>query len=352
MKNGALKRTLTRGSHWIWFGEKALTYDLSQPFAPPADLSILLKDAVLASLLEVVEVKDSEIVLCFEKGIFRQILTPGQYAFWKGLIERQFIRADLSKVWITEAIDKAILQKPAMAAYVRSHTVEPWETGLLFVNGKLERTLEPGVYSFWKNADTVQVVKSDMRQLQLEVSGQELLTRDKAALRINFFARYKMLDFVKAYTESKDYDKHLYLALQLALREFTGALTLDELLERKESVGEQVLAAIRPLADKLGVEVMDCGIRDIILPGEIREIMNQVLVAEKNAQANTITRREETASTRSLLNTARLMEENAMLFKLKEMEFMEKIADNISSISVSGGGDIVGQLRQIFVPQK
>jgi hypothetical protein len=64
--------------------------------------------------------------------------------------------------------------------------------------------------------------------------------------------------------------------------------------------------------------------------------MNGVLIAEKKAQANIIMRREETASTRSLLNTAKLMEENAMLWKLKEMEYVEKIADKISNISVSG----------------
>lgn len=90
----------------------------------------------------------------------------------------------------------------------------------------------------------------------------------------------------------------------------------------------------------------------MILPGDMKEILNQVLMAEKKAQANIIMRREETASTRSLLNTAKLMEENEMLFKLKEMEYVEKIADKISNISVNGAGDIVGQLKQIFVPVK
>ena len=73
-----------------------------------------------------------------------------------------------------------------------------------------------------------------------------------------------------------------------------------------------------------------------------------VSIAEKKAQANTIMRREETASTRSLLNTAKLMEENTMLFKLKEMEYVEKIADKINTISLSGGGQMIDQLRQIF----
>lgn len=77
--------------------------------------------------------------------------------------------------------------------------------------------------------------------------------------------------------------------------------------------------------------------------------MNQVLVAEKRAQANIITRREETASTRSLLNTAKLLEENAMLFRLKEMEYVEEIAEKINNISVSGNGQIVDQLKQLFL---
>jgi len=88
------------------------------------------------------------------------------------------------------------------------------------------------------------------------------------------------------------------------------------------------------------------------LPGDVKEIMNQVLIAEKKAQANSIMRREETASTRSLLNTAKLMEDNTMLFKLKEMEYVEKIADKINSISVSGNGMVIDQLRQLFVAPK
>ena len=89
-------------------------------------------------------------------------------------------------------------------------------------------------------------------------------------------------------------------------------------------------------------------VKDIILSGELRNIMNQVLVAQKQAQANVITRREETASTRSLLNTAKLMEDNDMLFKLKEMEYVERIADKINNISLSGGNQVVDQLKEIF----
>src|SRR5690606_7041538 len=208
------------------------------------------------------------------------------------------------------------------------------------------------VYYFWKNPVGVTVSKIDLRQLQLEVSGQEILTKDKAALRINFYTQYKVVDIVKALIDNKDYEKQLYVLMQLALREYVGTMTLDELLEKKEAISTYVLTALKEKASNLGVEIRDCGVRDIILPGEMKEIMNQVLVAQKKAEANVIMRREETASTRSLLNTAKLMEENSMLFKLKEMEYVEKIADKINSISLSGGNQIVDQLKEIFVPGK
>ena len=99
----------------------------------------------------------------------------------------------------------------------------------------------------------------------------------------------------------------------------------------------------------LGLSVADAGIRDVILPGDMKEIMNQVLVAEKKAQANSIMRREETAAMRSMLNTAKLMEENEMLWKLKEMEYVEKIADRIGEITISGSGNVISQLKDIFV---
>jgi regulator of protease activity HflC (stomatin/prohibitin superfamily) len=154
---------------------------------------------------------------------------------------------------------------------------------------------------------------------------------------------------VKALYENKDYEKHLYVLLQLALREYVGGLTLDELLDKKDTIAEFILKNTAQKVAFLGIEVKSCGVRDIILPGDMKDIMNQVLMAEKKAQANIIMRREETASMRSLLNTAKLMEENETLWKLKEMEYVEKIADKIGSISVAGNGQIIDQLKQIFV---
>ncbi len=117
-------------------------------------------------------------------------------------------------------------------------------------------------------------------------------------------------------------------------------------MEQKDTIAASVLAKLQTLKQEFCVDFSSAGLKDIILPGEIRDIMNTVLIAEKNAQANVISRREEVASTRSLLNTAKLLDENATLYKLKELEYLEKICDKVGSISV-GGGNLLTELQKI-----
>ncbi len=351
-KNGEYKQMLMAGTYRFWKGEQVYVYDITKPFLAPVELNILLQDKALADILYVVDVKDNEIVLQYENGLLKAVLNAGRYTFWKSVVQYDFIRADISKIEITENIGRATLLSKLVAPYVRNISVENYEQAVLFIDGKFDKVLNSGVYYWWKNNIAVHIARVDMRQQQLEINGQEILTKDKAALRINAWAQYKVVDIEKAVLQNKEYDKQLYVAFQLALREYVAGFSFDELLDKKESIAPFVLQQVKEKAEALGIEVNGFGIRDIILPGDVKEIMNQVLIAEKKAQANTIMRREETASTRSLLNTAKLMEENAMLWKLKEMEYVEKIADKISNISVSGNGVLIEQLKQIFVPQK
>jgi hypothetical protein len=347
-KNRNLIEILKEGNYWLFGNKSVEIFETKDQFKTGNDLNLLLKNENLKNLLEVIEVKDGEIVLVKENGIFKEVLNVGQYAFWKGIVNREFQKIDLTKVEITEKISKTILENMKLKNYTRKFVVTNQYKGLLLIDGKLSKVLEAGTYYFWNNEISVEVKAIDTRMQQMEIAGQELLTKDKAMLRINFYVRFQVENIEKALMENKEYDKQLYILMQLALREFVGALTLDELLVKKDSVGKEILENLGNKAEDLGLIASDAGIRDVILTGEMKEIMNQVLIAEKRAQANSIMRREETASTRSLLNTAKLMEENEVLWKLKEMEYMEKIADKIGDITVSGNSNILSQLKEIF----
>ncbi|MCI5058519.1 MAG: slipin family protein [Flavobacteriales bacterium] len=347
-KNNEFTKVLQPGKYWVTIGSDVYTYALNEAFHTPIDLDVLLENKEVADLIDIIEVADQEIALVYENKNFRYVLNAGRHTFWKASKKFSFQIADLSKIEIPKGISKNTLVQTELLPYIRVFSVESYEKGLMFVNGEFEKKLKSGIYYFWKNAEAIVIQKVDVRLQNLEVVGQEILTKDKAALRMNFTIQYKVVDIEKALINNNDFQKQLYVMAQLALREYVGALTLDELLDSKESVVEAVYKTLKEKVNSLGVSLLDCGIKDIILPGEVKDIMKQVLVAQKQAQANIITRREETASTRSLLNTAKLMEDNEMLFKLKEMEYIEKIADKISSITVNGNSQVVDQLKTIF----
>ncbi len=351
-KNGNYQKVITAGTHWLRFSQHVTVYNLTEKFHAPIASEILLQDVNLATMLDVIDIKDNEIVLLFEKGNFKTVLEAGQHLYWKGLIDRTFTRVNLDNIEITEIKNKNLLGDYRLTNYIKAFEVFEYEKAILLIDDKFEKILDSGIYRFWRNATSIKISKVDMRQLQLEIAGQELLTKDKAAIRIKFYTQYKVVDIKKAILDNKDFEKQLYIAMQLKLRTFIGNNTLDELLEQKENIAKMVFENIKDSVDVLGIKVLSCGIRDVILTGEMKDIMNQVLIAQKKAQANIITRREETASTRSLLNTAKLMEENEMLFKLKEMEYVEKIAEKIGEITVAGNGGVVKQLKDIFSVNK
>lgn len=350
-KNDDYDTFLQEGSHFLWNKEVRI-YKLSELFSPPVDIEILLKDTAMAAMLDIINVGDNEKGLLYEEGRFKYVLQPGRYIFWKNQKERNITIFDLTDYNIPDELDKNLLGRAELQPYIRTFTVEPTEQALFYVNYEFTKVVGPGQYYFWKNETVITILTFDLRQQQLEILGQEILTKDKANVRMNFLCIFKTIDIKKAGLEVKNPKEQLYTLLQLALREYTGSFTLDELLATKEEIGNYILEKTKDGAASMGMEIMSAGVKDIILPGDIKEILNQVLIAEKKAQANIVTRREETASTRSLLNTAKLMEDNPLLYKLKELEYVERLSEKITQINISGGGHILEQLSNILVGEK
>lgn len=215
--------------------------------------------------------------------------------------------------------------------------VEPNTIGLLYIDRQLIKQLKPGQHYFWQFNNTVQMKSFDCRTQMLEVSGQEILSKDKVSLRINLSASIKVNDSELAARSIESVEDYAYKMLQLALREAVGTKTLDDLLMDKLYINETVKELVKPTLNDVGVELNSVGVKDIILPGDMKTILNQVVEAQKAAEANVIKRREETAATRSLHNTAKVMENNPTLMRLKELEALEKMADKINQLTVYGG---------------
>lgn len=311
------------------------------------NINVLMRDKAFAESISQIKVPDNAIALHYIDGRIINTLTSGDYAYWNVFEKHTFEIIDISKPEVSKDM-KAYLFNYILASLYTKIQVSEGETALLYYDGKFQRELPEGVHFFWNSNVKISHKIVDMRIQQLDINGQEILTTDKVSLRINFVYSYKVKDPVKLYSEIKDYETQIYIVTQLALREYVGMYKFDELLSQKEAIANFVLKKLKEKQEEYYIEFINAGIKDIILPGEVRDIMNTVLIAEKTAQANVISRREEVASTRSLLNTAKLMDENQTLYKLKELEYLERICDKVGNISVSGGNNLLSQLNELL----
>lgn len=294
------------------------------------------------SLFDTYQLSDTEIGLVRHNNKVIDVRGSGQ-----SLMYLKVARVEVEILGIRDQFELTPEQYDALRTAdvaVRSYAIDEIEVpeyhlGMLFIDGALSRVLPAGRYAFWKFGRSYRVKLTDQRLQTLEVSGQEILTRDKVALRLNLTAGYRVTDVLEATSRFADIEQYLYRELQLGLRAAVGTRSLDELLEDKGVLDAVVTQHIRSRTEGLGIVMESLGVKDIILPGEMKTILAQVVQAEKSAQANVIRRREETAATRSLLNTAKVMEDNPVALRLKELETLERVTEKIDNISVYGGLD-------------
>ena len=316
-----------------------------------AEFLLKAEPALVEREFHVVELGPAEVGLRYENGVLAEVLAPNtRRLYFKGYLAQEFARVDIATDFTVEA--KLVPQlielgpngfkaKVPGAQGVYGVQVPQFNVGVLYVDGKLEYLLQPGLRAFYRFGRDMRVEFVDLRLQVLEVAGQEILTKDKVPLRVNLNAGYRVTDVLVAFGKQAKPVDYLYKELQFGLRAAIGVRTLDELLENKGLIDQAVAEHIERRVQGFGLEVDSVGVKDIILPGEMKTILAKVVEAEKAALANVIRRREETSATRSLLNTARVMEDNPTALRLKELETLEKVTEKIDKISVFGGLDAV-----------
>ena len=329
-RNGDFKQLLPPGKYRFFSMSAETRVDvvsLRDPWLKHADLDLLISSGALKNLATVIDLQDHQRGLVWTDGRFNCVLGPGRYAYWHGFREVRVEAVEVAQVRFEHPELSIILSTSATSSFLESGMVTEGFAGLYLRNGQYVETLGPGRYAFWRNVAQVKVQPVDLREQVLEVSGQELMTADKVTLRINMLVTFYIADPLLAMKATDEVKQALYREVQLALRAVVSTRAIDVLLEEKDSVSQELDALVRRRADDFGLVIKTVGIRDIILPGDMRDLLNKVTEAKKVAEANLITRREETAAMRSQVNTAKLMEYTPVLMHLREMETLEKVAE-------------------------
>jgi hypothetical protein len=354
-RHGEFRQLLEPGVHWfpsclLLPGRDAFTVasTLSTRFEHPL-LDTMLRHPHVRDALHVVDLTDVERALVWKDERLAYVLGPGRHAFWKEpyrlYVETFHVQNGVFRLQHPRL--PVVLRHPAAAEFLDSLPVEAGTQVLLYRDGVLVDRLNEGLHVFWKGTGKLAARTVDLREQATDVAGQEIITADKVTLRVNLLVTWQVTDPVVAVSTVGDYAQALYRAAQLALRAAVGTRPLDALLADKESVGGEVRAALAARTSDFGVAVRSVGLRDIILPGDMKTLLNQVIAAQKEAEANLIRRREETASVRSQANTAKLLADNPHLARLKELELLKDVLAGTSATFVFGEGDLAGQLRTL-----
>jgi len=351
-KDGDFQRFLDAGTYHFVDPLRKLSvevFDLSKSEFEHRLTDFIMKQYAdeVAKRFTVVELSATQVALVYKNKRLAYVLPPASRTlFWKGVVD---VDVDVIDIAETYTLDKklaaelayantGLLRDTALAA-IYCKQVPEYHVGVLYVDGECVTALKPGLHTYWKFNRNIRIELFDTRVLSTEVTGQEILTKDKVSLRINLSCSYQIKDALAATSQLPNPAEYVYRELQFGLRAAVGTRTLDALLEDKGVIDESVTAHIKAKTGVFGISIADVGVKDIILPGDMKTILSKVVEAEKVAQANSIRRREETAATRSMLNTAKVMEDNPTALRLKELETLEKVTEKVGNLSVFGGLD-------------
>ena len=330
-RNGEFIGLMETGKYWFlnpFVKDEVAVSDMREAWITHGDLDLIVKDGSLDDKAEVFDLNDYERALVWIDGRFNAVLRNGQYAIWTQFRKVKVEIVDARTIQFVHQDLTSIMNHPMAKQYLDEFVVKDDHAGVLFINGEYIETLKAGRYAFWKGVHNVQIYQVDLSEQSLDISGQDIMTLDKVTLRINAVLAYTVIDAEKAVRCSANVQQGLYREAQLALRAIVGGRELDDILSDKTSVAEELNEKLTKRCEMFGFKLSSLGIRDIILPGDMKELLNKVTEAKKAAEANLIARREETAAMRSQANTAKLLENNPVLMRLRELEVLEKISTN------------------------
>ncbi len=179
------------------------------------------------------------------------------------------------------------------------HRVPECFVGLLYKDGAFVKSLGPGKHKFKRQlfGRVQRAVKLvDMRERSLTIKGQEILTADKVAIRVSLLVYFRVRDAESAVHSVSSYEERIYEDVQLAARRFLASRELDAILSDRNEISDNVKVNVSAAATGYGVEIVRADVKDLVFPGNLREIMNQVLETERRAEAKLIEARKEAAA--------------------------------------------------------
>lgn len=203
-----------------------------------------------------------------------------------------------------------------------SRTINQWEQGLLYVDGRFAGILEPGRYRTIGLRERLVVALPRLPRLD-HLANVDVTSAERLSYRLSATVTYTIADPRAAHEGG--HREQMRLAVSEALVRLAAGRSLEAILAERATLGDAVLPTItQPVC---GCTISAISITAVTMPPELRRLYAEIERARLEGQAALERARGEQAALRSLANSARMLKGNPELMNLRLLQ----------ALSASGG---------------
>src|SRR3954466_15201867 len=154
---------------------------------------------------------------------------------------------------------------------------------VVFRLGRLMATKGPGLVLLIPFVDKGTIV--DLREFFLEIPRQDSITKDNAAISIDFIMYYKVFDPAMSVVQVSNFAGAATNIAATTLRAVVGDIMLDDVLAKRDEINSLLRVKLDEVTERWGVKVTNVEIREIIPPPSVQEAMTRQMSAERTRRA-------------------------------------------------------------------
>jgi regulator of protease activity HflC (stomatin/prohibitin superfamily) len=202
--------------------------------------------------------------------------------------------------------------------------VNQYQRGIVLTLGRFTGVRQPGLRVIIPIFQTM--TRVDVRSTPIDVSKQEIITKDNVTAGIDAIVYFRVVDPAKAVLETTNYVYATSQFAQAALRDVTGNFELDELLQKREEISERIKEIVDAETSKWGIDIENVKMQNIELPQDMKRAMAKQAEAERERRANIIGADGEKVAAQNLADAAAIFAKVPGALNLRTLGTLERIS--------------------------
>lgn len=199
-----------------------------------------------------------------------------------------------------------------------------YERGVIFRLGKLQGAKGPGLIFLWPIID--KMVKMDLRVVTIDVSKQEIMTKDNVPATVDAVVYFRVVDPNASVVKVENYWKATSLIAQTTLRSVLGQAPLDDLLSQRDVINQKLQEIIDRQTEPWGIKVTAVEVKDVALPDSMKRAMAKQAEAERERRAKVVNAEGEFQAAEKMVQAASMIAKEPIALQLRYLQTMREMA--------------------------